>query len=557
MTWKHKSYDAVPALSVRGPHLRHAMKMVMLSWMFGATWLACISGSQMKIFSNMLGFGDFTFGLMAALPFIATLGQLGASLLIERTGLVKYQFMQFMLIHRSLWLAVGLTGLLLPAPSGIAIVAVLSIMGVSWFTGALGAPPWLTWMGSLLPRRVRGRFFANRERLALGTVSVTVLMVGLLMDIVHDPKGPAYQPAAMWAIFGILAVATICGMADILCYRHVPEILPVPSLDAQRRREDPDLQLYEGQPTVRPAGLDRWKLLLHDLLIEPLSNRVFRSYVLFGATVTFSVTCSSWYFWLNAMDNLGFSSLAANSLFMVIGPVAGIFAARAWGRAIDRWGRRPVLVLGTLCISLSVVPWLFVSRQTPAPDFAVRGASWALSHVGQAFGRESWVNPETALPIGAYLWSVLACIIGGAAWPGVNVAQTNIVLGFSEGTGKSRYIAASAVLISAGGALGGLVGGVMTRCLEGLQQHPIAFGPVAWTNWHLSFVLAIAARLLSMVWLYGMPDAGATPVRAVARQISVNAYNNIVTTVFYPLRVFGWRRSGRPTGRQNGQDRQK
>jgi len=553
MTWKHKSYDAVPALSVRGTDLRHAMKMVMLSWMFGATWLACISGSQMRIFAGMLGFGDFAFGLMAALPYIATLGQLAASLLIERTGLVKYQFMQFALIHRALWLAVGLAGLLLPAPSGIAIVSVLSIMGVSWFTAALSGPPWLTWMGSLLPRRVRGRFFANRERLALGTISVTVLLVGLLMDIVYDPNGPSYQPTAMWTIAGVLAVAAICGMADILCYHRVPEILPIPSPEAQRRHEDPDQQLYEGQPAFHPAGLGQWKIILHDLLIEPLSNRVFRSYVLFGATLTFSVTCSTWYFWLNAMDNLGFSSLAANSLFLVIGPVAGIFAARAWGRAIDRWGRRPVLVLGTVGIGLSLLPWLFVSHHTPAPDFAVRGAAWVLSQVGHAFGRQGWVSPDAALPVGAYLWCVLACIIGGASWPGVNVAQTNIVLGFSEGTGKSRYIAASAVLISLGGFLGGLVGGILTRSLEGLQQHPLAFGPVAWTNWHLSFVLALAARLLAMFWLYGMPDAGATPVRAVARQISSNTYNNIVTTVFYPLRVFGWRRSGRPTGRQNGQ----
>jgi MFS family permease len=554
MTWRHKSYDAVPALSVRGLHLRRALRLVTLSSMFCAIWVACISGSQMRIFAGMLGFNNMAFGLMAALPFIATLGQLAASLLIERTGLVKYQFMQFALIHRGLWLAVGLTGLLLPAPSTVAIVAVLSIMGVSWFTAALSGPPWLTWMGSLLPRRVRGRFFANRERLSLGTISVAVLLVGMLMDIVYVPKGPSYQPTAMWTICGVLAVAAICGMADILCYLRVPEILPVPSPEAQVRREDPDQQLYDEQPASGPAGLGRWKALLHDLLIEPLSNRVFRSYVLFGATVTFSVTCSGWYIWLNAMDNLGFSSLATNSLFLVIGPLAGIFAARAWGRAIDRWGRRPVLVLCTIGIVLSLVPWLFISRQTPAPDFAVRGASWVLSRLGWAFGRESWVSPETALPVGAYLWSVLGCIIGGATWPGVNLAQTGIVLGFSEGTGKSRYMAASAVLISVGGALGGLVGGVMTRSMEGLQQHPIAFGPFAWTNWHLSFVLAIAARLLAMFWLYGMPDAGATPVRAIARQISVNAFNNIVTTVFYPLRVFGWRRSGRPTDRGKRQE---
>ena len=550
MTWKQKSYDAVPALSIRGPHLRRALRLVMLSWVFGAIWLACISGSQVRIFAGMLGFDDLAFGIMSAVPFVATFGQLVASLLIERTGLVKYQFMQFALVHRGLWLAVAAAGLLLPMPSSLAVVAVLAVLSVSWFTAALSGPPWLTWMGSLIPRRVRGRFFANRERLALGVISVTVLCVGLLMDIVYDPQGPAYQPTAMWAICAVFAVAALCGMADILIDRRVPEVLPAPSPEAQRRNEDPDAKLYNGQPAAGRAGVAGLRQLLHDLLIEPLSNRVFRSYVLFGATLAFSVTFSGWYIWLNAMDNLGFSSLATNSLFLVVGPLAGVCAARAWGRAVDRWGRRPVLILATIGSGLSIVPWLFVSRQTPAPDFALRGASWALSQLGQALGRQDWISPDAVLPVGAYLWSVLGCVIGGASWPGLSLAQTSIVLGFSEGTGRSRYIAASAVLISAGGAIGGFAGGWMTQSLTGLQHNPLAFGPFIWTNWHLSFAVAIAARLLAVFWLHGMPDPGATLVRAVARQITANAYSNISTRMFYRLRVFGWRRSGRPTGRR-------
>ena len=555
MTWKQKSYDAVPALAVRGKHLRRALTLVTLSWMFGVVWLACISGSQVRIFAGMLGFGNFAFGLLAALPFIATLGQIVASVLIERTGLVKFQFMQFALIHRGLWLAVALAGLLLPAPSNLAVVTVLIVLGLSWFTAALSGPPWLTWMGALIHRRIRGRYFANRERLALAMMSVTVLLVGLLMDVVHDPNGPTYQPAAMWVICGVFAVAALCGMTDILVYTRVPEVLPAPPPRGDTPQMDPAAKLYTEQTAPQPAGPGRWRKLLHDLLIEPLGNRVFRSYVLFGATLTFSVTCSGWYIWLNAMDRLGFSSLATNSLFLVIGPVAGIFAARAWGRAIDRWGRRPVLIIGTVGTLLSLLPWLFLTPETPAPEFLVRGTNWLLGSIGQMFGDPNWITPDTALPVGAFLWSAVACIIGGAAWPGVNVAQTNIVLGFSEGSGRSRYIAASAVLISTGGAAGGFVGGLLTQQLDYFQHHPLTIGPMEWTNWHFAFALAVLVRLLAMVWLWRMPDPGATRVRSVARQISVNAYNNIVTTLFYPLRTFGWRRNGRPPGKKKGSGR--
>ena len=48
-------------------------------------WASLASGAHVKVFCRMIGFNDFAFGVMGAIPFLATFGQLFASVLMGRT----------------------------------------------------------------------------------------------------------------------------------------------------------------------------------------------------------------------------------------------------------------------------------------------------------------------------------------------------------------------------------------------------------------------------------------------------------------------------------------
>ena len=113
--------------------------------------------------------------------------------------------------------------------------------------------------------------------------------------------------------------------------------------------------------------------------MEPLTDRVFRNYVCYGATITFTATFSGWYFWRYSTEGLGFSKLGTNCLFMVIGPLAGNLAIRGWGALQDRWGRRPVLMLATIGTCLSLVPWFFTSPHLPNPYGLTGAVNWLWS----------------------------------------------------------------------------------------------------------------------------------------------------------------------------------
>jgi MFS family permease len=520
----------LPALSVRRRELRQSLRCVTVAWMFGVAWMSCTSGDQVRAFARMLGFNDFAFGLLGALPFLATLGQLQASLIIERTGLRKGTFILWGTIHRLLWLMVAAVPLVLhPGPG--AVLAVLGILSVSHFLGAMATPGWLTWMSDLVPRRIRGRYFARRVQWAQRVQIVVVILLSLALDtatVRHAPETLASQGRLMVTICAILAIGAVLGAVDILMFRKVRELVP-------------------PEPLHPPTG--SVFSTMRELLVEPLRDKVFRSYVSYGATITFTATFSGWYFWRYASEGLGFSKLGTNCLFMVIGPLAGNLAINGWGKLQDRWGRRPVLVLATIGTCLSLMPWFFASRHLPAPHLLVDAINWVWAHVG---GAGPIIAP--AAPVSAYLLGALACVLGGIAWGGVGLAQTGVMLHFADGHGRSKYVAASAVLISVGGALGGLLGGVLVQSLEFLRTNPIAWGPFEWNHWHASFLVSLIVRLASLAWLVHMPDPGAQPVRHMLRYLTENVSNAVSARMFYPLRVFGWGRSDADTGQKGKED---
>jgi len=560
MSWRSKSYEEVPALSVRGPELRRALRTTTIAWMYGVVWMSCVSGSNVKVFSRMLGFGEFTFGLLTAIPFIATFGQLLASVLIERTGLRKYQFLQCSSIHRLLWVAVAAIPLVLPVPSIWAVSAMLVVLAGSWFMNALGAPAWLTWMGNLIPRRIRGRYFANRFRYARGVQILVVVTLSLVLDwvTVRDAHGKidesaAVQPVLLLTISGIFVVAAICGVIDILLFRRIREVVHTTSQDAQQPVVKIDVpRPSRWRPWAWPVYVGRCTgSLVYQLLLDPLKDRVFRHYVAYGATLTFAMAVPGWYFVRHCMEWYGFTNLGTNILYLVISPVLGLVGSQLWGRLLDRWGRRPTLVLSTTLTVFSVMPYFFATSTFPRVEFVVDAVNWIARTAGSLVGQPNWHWLSYDMPVGAYLMVMLSCIIGGIGWTGVNLGQTNVILSFADGHGRSKYVAASAVLISIGGVLGGIVGGVVAESLHFLQHDPIRVGPLAWNNWNVTFAISCLARIGALLWLVHMPDPGSGKVRDVIRLLTSNAFSNITGWVFYPLRIFGW---GRGEGKGNNKD---
>jgi MFS family permease len=286
-------------------------------------------------------------------------------------------------------------------------------------------------------------------------------------------------------------------------------------------------------------------------MIDPLRERFFRRITLYTAIgVALPMSIGS-FFMINALENLGYSKLGANVVFIGVGGLSAIASSRLWGRAVDRWGRRPVLMLAGAGTMLSATPWFFVTRHTPAPGFLADGLNAAAAALGGLFAQPGWQAIGPATPAGAYVAGTIACVIGGACWTGVHLARLGVMLAFSDSEGRSKYVAAMSVMFGLGGTVGGLAGGGLAWALQGVAVH---VGPFFWRNWHAVFLLSILARASGLWLLVGMHDPGARRFRDMARGMGDAVAGAVANGLFLPLRIFGRRRNGR-NGNRAGRGR--
>ncbi|MFP4052807.1 MAG: MFS transporter [Phycisphaerae bacterium] len=528
-SWRQRSYEVLPALSVRGDQLRGYLRTITVAWTYGIIWLTIIQGGRMNHFARMLGFSDFHFGLLGAIPFIARFGQLAAAILIEKTGLRKYQFLSCATFHRFVWLviaaipAISLIPGIPTLPAAWAVWIMLGLLAVSFLSESLATPAWQMWMGDLIPRRIRGRYFSNRKRFTELIRIPFVIVLAIVVDAVtrHGAMTAENQPVLLWTLSVLFALAGIFGMIDILLFRHMREVVPSTRDEPRRPAVDIRVPRVHGRPFSRlQQGVSYLRVAGDQLLASPMRDPVFRRTALVMAVVTFALPVSGPFFYRYFLESLKFSVLATDMLFLVVGPIVGILAAKHWGRLLDRHGSRPVLILGMFFTSLSVLPYFFAMPHTPTPRFVVDAINAVAGPIGSLMGYHQNLLSYGS-PVGAWLVMTLSMTLGAAGWTGVMLAQNNIVLGFSDGAGRSKYVAAYAVIVSLGGMLGGLSGGVVAWLLDYYSHdgHPLRLGYFVFTNWHATFVMSWMARFGGMLLLIRMPDPGAGTFRGMMRHI--------------------------------------
>ena len=525
MFWKRQSYEVLPALSVRGEHLRRSMRHVTIAWMFGVVWMSCVTGSRQTIFVRCLGFAEWQLGLIPAIASAAMFVQFLAVILIERTGLRKYQFLYCGVAHRVVWVFIALIPVFLPVPSPWAVWTMLVLLACSSVMAALTEPAWQMWMGDLIPRRIRGRYFANRDRWATAVKIPLVIGLGLSLDHVKSQYGPE---ALLQAISVVFAVAGVLGVMDILQFRHIRDVVPAGG-PVNTEGALPPARRWRRH-FVRAAGR---------LLLTPLGDRSFRRVVFYSGCMTFAIMVSHSYFFLFLLEGLGFSQLGTDLLFMVLGPLAGMAAIRGWGKLMDRWGRRPVLMLATACTVVSITPYFLASSMTPNPQCVIDAVNGVSGAVGGAFGRAGWRWLGPGTPVGAWLVMSVSMLLGGVGWGGVMLAQQGIVLGFADKPGRGSHVAAFRVIVSLWGLIGGLMGSAVVWVL--IRRDPIVTGPMLWNHWHATFAMSFLARVVGLLSLIGMPDPGSGRFRDMTQYLGSNAYSQITTLLSWPRRVLGKR----------------
>ena len=353
----------------------------------------------------------------------------------------------------------------------------------------VGGPAWTSWMADICPNRLRGRYFGRRRQWGILTAIPAALVAGWVLDQQVTP-GSASSVMSWCAVIFIASAAF--GVTDIAIFHWVPAVPQAPKKGAHL--------------------MAAWR--------EPLRNPRFLWFAGFVATLIFAVSFMGQFATLYFMKQLGNApghprvNKTTQLMLIVIPSLAQLLVLGIWGKAADRMGKRPMLILAGLGLVPVAVGWCFVTYQT------------------------IWLG---------YVLSAL----GAALWAGVEIANFNMVLEMSatnengDNKGGTAYVAVNGVITSIAGCLGGLASGGVAQWLEDIHPQIPLIGTL--TYFHVLFLLSAVLRLLAvLVFLPHVKEKNARPTGEVLRCMSSSVYNNLFGAAMLPLKVVGFR-SSRPT----------
>ncbi len=274
----------------------------------------------------------------------------------------------------------------------------------------------------------------------------------------------------------LLAVAAVCGLVDILAFVRIPD--------------------QGGHETKRQYGLK-------ELFVEPLRNRSFRFYLGFTALLTFSIGYVGQFSWLYMFDVAGMSNMQANLLLLTIPGGVALLSLPFWGRMIDRIGCKPVAMIATACVIHGGVIWIVIRQGSIMPAY-------------------------------------LAVLVAAFAWPGVELASYNIMLGLvRQRRGSERntaYVALNSVVVAAAGTASGLFGGLLAK---GMKDWHGEFLGLPMTYHCLLFLMSMFFRIFALMSLRGIEDPRAFTARQAIQYIAADMYSNVQNALMVPVRLAG------------------
>jgi len=393
-----------------------------------------------------LGANSFQIALLSAIPaLVAAFGFL-SGYLVRWTGERRNLLVWTAGIGRSVFIVL-VPFLLLQTK--VSLVLFFVTVALSSLIMNIAGTVWQSWISDLVPEERRGRFFGLRNAIH-GIIGVaTAYLAGRGMDWL---KAQGYEPLGYAFAFGL---AVIFGLVSTL------------------------LLLRQPEPELSP----RPRLSLRQTFIGPLKEPQFSKLILFLAVWFVTGTLASPFYIVHMMKNLHFS-FAAIGVYSIIGGVTGMVMQLLWGRAVDRFGSRPVTILNFSLVGVMPLLWLFAT-------------------------------PTFRLPI----WG--DALMNGLVWSGASLGLWGLLLDLADDPShRESYFAIYNTVTGLGGFTASMLSGVIAQALHNFRL--TLFG-LEFVNYDLLFLAAGLSRFACLPLLLRVHERGSKSVRHVVQALGTLA----------------------------------
>lgn len=396
--------------------IRTSLRASTMDAIFAGIFGITTGGILLSNFLVELDAAPVAFGMLASIPMLVNFIQPLGAYISERFS-SRYQYS--LLIYapsRLIWLILviciaAFSQQLINSQQLVILTLLIVFMSHLW--GGLGSASWLSWMATLVHRRLRGRYFGIRSSVASLTNLICVPLAGLAVSHWY---GGSLQGYGILLFIGILF-----GMISLACQYFKLDVNPQAqnaiAVNANNLHDPVDEQIANVNSTSQP---NFWQSLRND------TN--FLIFLLYFSVWMFAVNLCNPFFNLYMLDTLdldvswvtfyGSLQAGANMLMLIL-----------WGRLADKIGNRPILFFIGIFVAIAPLLWLGIGY--------------------------------TSLDI--WLWLPMLHIFLGGTGAAIDLCGNNMQLEVAPTKNQSIYFAMVAAIAGLCGAFSTILGGFLVQ----------------------------------------------------------------------------------------------
>jgi MFS family permease len=277
-------------------------------------------------YAIFLSASDLQLAFVATFPiFIAAIAQLYSVKLMHKMKTRKHAVITFAAIQGLIWIPIILTYFSKVDP----VSSLIFFVTLYWVFGLMSNPIWTSWIGDLVPRSIRGKFFGKRSLVASFSVFVSFILGGFILTYAKGTLGDAFIGFAI--IFGLALIARMISIVFLIKQYE-------PKLSADSENE----------------------FSLKDFLFhfkKRLKKGHFNTLVLYMSFMSFSIYLSAPYIVANILKELNFTYFQytiASAAFLITQMLFFVI----WGKLSDKYGSLSILKLTGFLMALNPILWL-------------------------------------------------------------------------------------------------------------------------------------------------------------------------------------------------------
>jgi MFS family permease len=418
---------------VKSINASQALRISVFEGSFAQVHINLTAGMFLTSFALYLGLNNVGIGFLSAIPAFFTAFAFFSIYLSRFLKSRRRLCVLSSSIGRGVFLIFGLLLLFRISISNELFFALIIIHNILM---SLAGNAWLTWMSSIVPKDRRGRYFALRNTI-LNVIGMIVNVAG--GKILDTFKAMGDVAKGLGILFTGASISSTVA-AGILSQQPEPRDDMTP----------PDIRV---------------------LVMTALRDKNFRKLLFFVSFWYLLGGMAGPFFLVHMLTNLKMSYSTVAIYSIVAGSSSFIFQI-IWGKAIDRFKAKPVLMINYTLSACLPLFWLFAT-------------------------------PNFLLPI----W--LDSFLTGIFWTGINLSLFNIILSLTEDKKlKEGYFATFASITGIFAFVASLTGGLVAQLLTSVHIHLLG---LTFVNYHFLFVFTSLVRLSSGTLLARVEEKKAIP----------------------------------------------